>query len=276
MNFAYTPSSSTEPPPPPPPPILTETEIREVHSGSLVNVSDCLFHFSRGGRVWIRPPQKGEPKKIAEPLEFVFHHRPKSATGNCSHSSSIQHGHLTLTYELRNETDEIRTIVLHYRFLKHQTDGHWVVDKLHLLVEPASDWPKRNFSLHSKELQAPDGFSFSCARLELQSKIRLRVKEQVEESKAGKTNKKEKEEEVVKESIRLHVDRFQIQPFNSEKVFASSFDCSTLFTIPQFAGLFSLFAFTFITAIGIYALSRIQAMERFDNLKNINLIVPSE
>jgi hypothetical protein len=261
------------------PEILTKTEIQEVHGGSLVNVSDCLYWFSHGGHLSV--PKLIKEKSVKDSKEviierFSFDHRPVKASGNCSHSKKILHSHLQLTFDLNNATQDMRKVHMHLRLTYHVKHGDWSVDRWHVLLEPATQLVERNFSIETKHLSAPADFSYSCSSLHLKAKQKPLVWKADQSKKEEKAEEKLLEEEKEEEPFRITVKRFQVQPFHTHEVFASSFDCSTLFTLPQFTGLFSLILFTLGIVIGVSALLRIKSMDRFDSLKSKPLIVPNE
>lgn len=248
-----------------------------MHGGSLVNVSDCLYWFSRGGEILvpILTPEASSTSKVTA-SRFSFDHRPAKASGNCSHSNSILHSQLELTFDLNNATQDIRQLHLHLRLTYMANSDSWSIDRWHAVLEPAVQLMQRNFTLDTKNLQAPSKFSYSCSQLNVQCKRKSSASKQKDDQKKSDKVEAKLMQEEEEQPFELKVKRFQVQPFYTRKVFAPSFDCSTLFTMPQFTGFFSLMLFTLGVIVGITALFRIKTMDRFDKIKSNPLMVSNE
>ena len=111
--------------------------------------------------------------------------------------------------------------------------------------------------LDLKDIYAEKQFSYSCSKLTIRSKV---------EDK----------------QIQLTFDGFQLQPFANPSnrkgntvhyIFADSSDCEPWMTLGLWMGLITLFWFTTIIFIGVYALSTVSSPDRFENPKAKTLII---
>ncbi|KAF8794658.1 V-type proton ATPase subunit S1 like protein [Argiope bruennichi] len=104
--------------------------------------------------------------------------------------------------------------------------------------------------LNAKDLEAPLDFSFSCGNYVLQNKNMT--------------------EAIL---VKLTFNRFQVQPFRVKDKFSESFDCITWFTVPIWMGVFISLILIVIVNVGVYALSSIHTMDRFDDPKGKTITV---
>lgn len=104
--------------------------------------------------------------------------------------------------------------------------------------------------LNAKELEAPIEFSYSCGNYVLQNKNMT--------------------EPIL---VKLTFNRFQVQPFRVNDKFSESFDCVTWFTVPIWMGVFVSLILIVIVNVGVYALSSIHTMDRFDDPKGKTITV---
>lgn len=117
-------------------------------------------------------------------------------------------------------------------------------------------------NLDPQPIESASDFSFSCSDL-------------VTDSQYNSTDIDDLQQFTRSYYFELIFDRFQLQPFKSRnnKVFAESFDCSTFFTIPIWMGLFVILMMIAIVFVGVYFLSEIHTMDRFENPKGKTITI---
>src|SRR5690606_18931964 len=122
------------------------------------------------------------------------------------------------------------------------------------LLHPAQQLPLRNLTMQASghQLAAAAEFSYSCSSLQLNAEQHKRMQ------------------------FRLSVQRFQLQPFNGNNVFAPSFDCSSMLSLEQLISFVPVLLLTMIAILGVYQLLSVTPNDRFDTIKKKPLGLTSE
>lgn len=214
----------------------SEINVIAFKNGSFANVSDCLYFYQRGGSVTLRTLTNNKTEQIEHQ---TFDHKPIKQKGNCFRNATAFEVFISLTFQL-NESKDVKKVKVNATFVRGK-HGYWRLETMWTKLFN----PTREFKFNCKHLETPLEFSYSC-------------KEFSSHSIDGK--------------LTLKFNNLQIQPFYKDKVFADSFDCSTLFTLGSWMGLIVLWVFTMVVAIGAYALLSIKTMDRFDNAKGKSII----
>lgn len=219
-------------------------------TGHLVNFDDCIFLYSEGGTINYTIYKGGSAKPDSR-KGFVLPAKPSSHDGSClkwDEKERFQSAVLTLRYY---EIKEVKNFTITFKI--RLTDSWWRVRKITASIDDKSISTK-DLTFNSEKLEAAANFSFSCGDLLLKG--------------SGEENL-----DLVK--FRVNLKRFQLQPFRTEgpTIFTDSFDCTTFFTIPLWMGFFSLLLFIIIICIGVYLLSEIHTMDRFENPKGKTITV---
>lgn len=68
---------------------------------------------------------------------------------------------------------------------------------------------------------------------------------------------------------------FQMEAFTDSAGFGGAWDCVGFFTVPIWVGLLTSLLFVFILSVGMYMLSDIKTMDRFDDPKGQPIMVPN-
>ena len=224
--------------------ILEDITVDEAKNGSLSSVSNCLYFYQRGGSVILRTQLKNRTEQLHH---LTFEHKPYKAKGECEVNATAYHYHtfIDLRFYLTNESSRQSAgkFKVNATFTRTR-NGFW-----HLVTMGVKFYsePKKEFEFDCKHLETPIDFSYSCRDFEVHSKNQG-------------------------DRITLKFNNLQIQPFNTRRVFAESFDCSTLFTLGTWMGFIVVFVFTLVVAIGAYSLIGIKTMDRFDNAKGKSII----
>lgn len=142
------------------------------------------------------------------------------------------------------EAKEVGKLKVNATFYKNRR-GYWEMREMYAKHYET----KKEFKFDCKHLETPVKFSYSCNRFSIESDSRNQTDQST-----------------------LRFNSLQIQPFYTGKVFAESFDCSTLFTLGSWMGLIVMFVFTTVVAIGAYSLINIKTMDRFDSTKGKSII----
>ncbi|GFS31358.1 uncharacterized protein NPIL_604721 [Nephila pilipes] len=134
---------------------------------------------------------------------------------------------------------EYSNVVLVFNFTSQM--GSWTTQSYLELSEA-------QINLNSKDLAAPNEFSYSCGDFVLKSNN-------------------------ISDLYIVKFSRFQIQPFQVKEKFNESFDCITWFTVPIWMGVFVALILIVIINVGVYSLFSIRTMDRFDDPKGKTISV---
>lgn len=154
---------------------------------------------------------------------------------------------LSFTTGLKNAS----SIDLDLTITSNKANRYWIVDRASIKID------SQEFNLKATELTAADTFSFSCSSAIVQS---------IKSSK-----------DTSKDFAIVQIKRLQLQPFkakNTKEHFTYSYDCATWFTLGTWMGLLALLLFISIVSFGVYMLSTIETMDRFENPKAKPLSIP--
>ncbi|XP_064105308.1 V-type proton ATPase subunit S1-like [Macrobrachium nipponense] len=77
------------------------------------------------------------------------------------------------------------------------------------------------------------------------------------------------------DNVELVLERFQMEAFNRGDKFGGAWDCVGFFTVPIWCGLLSTLILVIILTMGLFMLSDIKTMDRFDDPKAQPLNVPA-
>ena len=215
--------------------------LTNVKNGTFANVSDCLYFFQRGGAAIVRSLNKNRTEQVHH---LTFGHQPIVPKGKCVRNSTFHETFISLRFQLMNDTKQAGTLKINATFIKTRR-GYWQMREMYAKLREM----KKEFKFDCKHLETPVKFSYSCKSFS------------IEADSVDKTDQ-----------LTLRLNNLQIQPFYTGKVFAESFDCSTLFTLGSLMGLIVMIVFTTVVAIGAYSLINIKTMDRFDSAKGKSII----
>lgn len=213
--------------------------IAEIKNGTFANVSDCLYFYQRGGSVTLTSLNKNRTESVQN---WIFDHKPIKFNGYCNKNLTHHETFISLRFSLNEGPKDIFKI--NATFTKSKS-GFWQMTIMWAKFKTIN----KAFEFDCKHLETPIEFSYSCKNFTIEAKS--------------------KDEQ---HKIELNLKNLQIQPFYTKKVFAESFDCSTLFTLGSWMGLIVVWVFTVVVAIGIYALTNIKTMDKFDNAKGKSIM----
>lgn len=227
-----------------------EINWKEIKNGTFINVSDCLYFYQRGGRV-ILTKLLNNTEQIEH---YDFNHEPitDKMNGGCHINETSSVTFLSIRFKLYKDGKETEnTIRINGTFINNGNE-FWELEKMfaRFQTKGQKDKNRREYKFDCKHLETPIGFSYSCKSFTLHAP----------------------EIQDEKRKITLIFNNLQIQPFYNGKVFAESFDCSTLFTLGSWMGLVVMSIFTMVVAGGAYSLLSIKTMDRFDNTKGKSII----
>lgn len=212
-----------------------------VKNGTFANVSDCLYFYQRGGAVTLRSLSKNRTEQVHY---LTFGHQPVNPKGKCLRNPPFYETFISLRFQLMNDTKQAGTLKVNATFIKNRR-GYWEMREMFAKLRDL----KKEFKFDCKHLETPVSFSYSCKSFSIEA-------DSVDQT----------------DQLTLRLNNLQIQPFYTGKVFAESFDCSTLFTLGSWMGLIVMFVFTTVVAIGAYSLINIKTMDRFDSAKGKSII----
>ncbi|XP_053207803.1 V-type proton ATPase subunit S1-like [Panonychus citri] len=138
-----------------------------------------------------------------------------------------------------------------------KANNYWVLANSTVNLKVGND-AGRVFDLRTSEIYAANTFSFHCSQAKINS-IRL------SSDNSG-------------DYVIVSVKRLQFQPFisrNPNMFFTDNYDCAKWFTISTWMGFLAILLFTVIVATGVYFLSQIRTMDRFENPKAKPISVPT-
>ncbi|XP_070001467.1 V-type proton ATPase subunit S1 [Penaeus vannamei] len=146
---------------------------------------------------------------------------------------------------MKYNTAEYGKFQIQFNFLT--LNSEWMLEGVKTLIDNKEDF----FTLAKNDIGGiPLGMSYSCS-----------------EKTYLKNNSTTK-------SIMMVLDGFQVQPFNSSQTkFSGSWDCVGFFTVPIWCALLVTLLLLFILFSGMYMLSDIKTMDRFDDPKGKPIMV---
>ncbi|GFX28552.1 uncharacterized protein TNCV_1153601 [Trichonephila clavipes] len=196
--------------------------LEESSDQNFLNVSGCILMYGENATLRI------DAANTTISLPF-----PVDTEGSkCSNDSAF----LQLKF---STSGEYSSVVLVFNMTSAM--GSWTTESYLELSEA-------RINLNSKDLAAPNEFSYSCGNLVLKSNN-------------------------ISDLYTVKFSRFQIQPFQVKEKFSESFDCVTWFTVPIWMGVFVALILIVIVNIGVYSLFSIRTMDRFDDPKGKTISV---
>lgn len=221
----------------------TEMTVITYKNGSFANVSDCLYLYQRGGAVIVRT--LGSKNRTEQIHHLTFEHEPlEKYRGKCEKNATHHQVFFSMRFNLMNGTENAGMLRVNGTVIKNKR-GYWEMEMMRTKLYKLA----KEFRMNAKCLETPMEFSYSCKAFAIHSS-------------GGSGNDK----------MTLKFNNLQIQPFYTSKVFAESFDCSTLFTLGSWMGLIVVWIFTMVVAVGAYSLLSIKTMDRFDNAKGKSIV----
>ncbi|XP_046561178.1 V-type proton ATPase subunit S1-like [Haliotis rubra] len=223
-------------------------------TGIFANVSGEMYFYSRGIQVVI--VQRGaDDKNTRTVIDF-----PKESGAYSSNESSWVNNTATFVLStdnaVSNTTAEDHFQVM-FKFTAVKNVDRWTAVNFTLSVTNTSSnseviVDEQDMSLKDTEMAMPPIFSYHCSDLTLYP--------------MNKTNDKE--------YALLKFDGLQFQPFGVRNdQFSEAWDCVGFFTTPILMGLVPVGIFTVILFMGMYMISQLSTMDRFDDPKGKTITV---
>lgn len=193
-----------------------------------LNLKDCLHAYMDEGQYHITFPDGTEPQTgKLQNLKW------DEDTSVCT--TQGKQGKLAFRFDIQDNS--IKSFSVEMDIKQVPNEGYWEMPTITVKISPVNSnlFPKDQFVIKRNDIYAGQRFSYSCKSFVLQNSV----------------SPKENEP-----SIRLTLNRFQVQPFKEERdhVFAESFDCSVWLTMPTIMGLILVLFIIFTTMAGVYLL----------------------
>lgn len=210
------------------------------------------FHLANCTKMFLRKNItlnlfKGNPPVLDNSIEIPEESAANEDTGDCQAESA------TLFVKYNNV--KIGNIVyskinLSFRFTMKR--GSWILEDV--LASFDTSLIRAAFMLENDMDKVPVGMSFACSE-----KYILSGNDTIQDYS----------------KMEIVIERFQMQAFQTLPRFDGAWDCVGFFTVPIWCGLLITLLLVVILTMGLFMLSDIKTMDRFDDPKGQPIMVPN-
>lgn len=204
--------------------------------------ANCTKLYLRQNMTLILYKDGEDPKTVEIPETLSI----SPDTGDCqSDSASLMMKYANITID--GKTYPKSSITLLFSLMR----GSWTLDGADISLDTSVTG---NFRLVTDMDSIPKGFSFACTK-----KFVLTNDTFIRSSGYNRAD--------------LVIERFQMQSFQTSDKFDGAWDCVGFFTVPIWCGLLITFLMVIIITMGMFMLSDIKTMDRFDDPKGQSIMV---
>ncbi|KAK7068613.1 proton-transporting ATPase activity, rotational mechanism [Halocaridina rubra] len=229
-----------------------ETRLRVARSLQAAAEPIKGFHLANCTKMYLRKNitinlYKGNPPVFDKSVEIPENNAANEDTGDCQSDSAI----LMVKYnDVVLDGVTYKKAIFSFRF--ELKGGSWIVESVSASFDTILI--RANYKLDTDMDWVPVGMSFACSEKFIF----------IGNDTLGSITKMD-----------IVLEGFQVQSFQTLTRFDGAWDCVGFFTVPIWCGLLITLLLVIILTIGLFMLSDIKTMDRFDDPKGQPISVPS-